>query len=101
MPKVAKAGHEVPEARRLWNLNYYDGYIYLWGGDILEKAEILYRYDLEQLQWEKIEVEGVTPTHRSFFNSVVYKDSLFIFPGWKEDDQIDTDEYWKFDFTQL
>ena len=83
MPKVARDGHKVPEARRMWNLNYYDGFIYLWGGDILEKAELLYRYDLENQWWELIAVEGETPTFRTFFRSVVYKDSLIIFPGWK------------------
>ena len=47
MPKIAKDGHEIPDPRRMCNLNYYDGYLYLWGGNNDPRAELLYRYDLE------------------------------------------------------
>ena len=39
------------------------------------------------------------PTDRTFFGSTVYKDSIIVFPGWKDDIGNDVDEFWKFDLT--
>ena len=63
MPKVAKSGHKVPPARRMCNINYYDGFVYLWGGELWEDNEgsQLYRYDLSLEQWEAIKVTGKLP----------------------------------------
>lgn len=63
MPKIAKGGHSLPDPRRECNLNYYDGFIYKWGGNLYEDnvGAKLYRYDLTNEQWEYIPVTGDLP----------------------------------------
>ena len=103
MPNSAKSGHQVPPPRRLCNLNYYNGFLYLWGGNLWEENEgaQLYRYDLTSEQWQSISVTGKLPWTRMHFKSFVYNHALYIFSGWVEPLYQPVDETWRFDLRQL
>ena len=61
----------------------------------------MHRYNLTSEEWENIPVTGDLPTTRYLFNSGIYNDALYIFPGWHNDWGIDIDETFRFDLTQL
>ena len=60
MPRVAKSGLSVPAPRRMCNINYHNGFIYLWGGELWEgnAGSELHRYDLTSEEWEAMSVSG-------------------------------------------
>ena len=105
MPKIAKTGHFVPSPRRQCTLEYYEGFIYLWGGDLNDlngtDAAVLYRYDLTSEAWEVVEVIGDLPVARSFFGSGIYNDAFYIFPGWVDSLGLTLDSTSRLDLSKI
>ncbi|CAG9318789.1 unnamed protein product [Blepharisma stoltei] len=99
--KLPKNG-DYPFAMYSPQIKYYDGYIYLAGGDDYINGIYntnFYRYDLASKKWENITDESATYTTRALGGSFIYNNSFYLTFGWSDVAQVDVSEVYKVDLT--
>ena len=82
--KLPRQG-EAPNPKIGPTLDYYEGFLYLVGGDArlskYPRISDFYRYDLANSRWENI-TSSKTYTHRYLHGTCIYQGYFYLFYGW-------------------
>ncbi|CAG9326896.1 unnamed protein product [Blepharisma stoltei] len=88
-------------------VQYYDGYVYVFGGDITGNKELgidsantdTLRYSLASSAWTNITNINHKYEYRYFSGSVVYNKAAYLLYGWSDNTSQDIKNIMKLDFT--
>ncbi|CAG9320029.1 unnamed protein product [Blepharisma stoltei] len=84
------------------NIQYYDGYIYIAGGDDYINSIYntnFYRYDIANKKWEDITNPSGTYICRNLGSSFIYNGDFYLMYGWSDELQGDISEISKVSLT--
>jgi hypothetical protein len=79
------------------NIEYHNGFIYLYGGYIgnLEGSRELFRYELATNTWSIVPISSEKPPTLSGFVTCVYNDYLYMTLGFKLQERKNLDRVWR------
>jgi hypothetical protein len=79
------------------NIEYHNGFIYLYGGYIgnLEGSRELFRYELATNTWSIVPISSEKPPTLSGFVTCVFNDYLYMTLGFKLQERKNLDRVWR------
>jgi hypothetical protein len=80
--EITQSG-EKPGKLRGYSMEYYEGYLYLFGGQDAKKCnkQDLYRFDIIKETWELVKTKGKPPAERCFHHMSLINRSNFVVMG--------------------